>query len=203
MMIEGKAQLQWSVFGGPQVTFARYVIGEKKQEEKMKYGFQLGLGLKVPFENRIYFVPQVFYSLKGYKVTFDRPSVPPDLLAIDNNTTLHTFEIAPLLQLDLNGTPSHFFVRLGPSIDVQMFGHESFNRSAGGPVNRKMKFGFEDYGHFGANLLVHFGYETSNGFSFYAQYTHGFGSVINTDNGPRVYHRAAGISIAYSFRKKN
>ena len=141
--------------------------------------------------------------MKGYKVTLDKPSFPPDSNAIDNNTTIHTFELSPLLQYDFGTQPGHFFVRGGPSLDFQLFGKENFNRMNAGSVSRNMKFSFADYGHFAANLLLHVGYETESGFCIFAQYTHGIASINNADGGPRIFHRAAGISIGkYLNRKK-
>ena len=84
----------------------------KSSPTSNKYGFHLGANLKVPFENKLYFAPAVFYSLKGYKVKFNQPSVLPDSLAVDNNTTIHTFELAALFQYDFTSNPNHFFVKL-------------------------------------------------------------------------------------------
>lgn len=92
------SQVRWNIFAGPQATSARYVIRDKKQTTDIKYGFQAGGGLSVQWENRLYFSPQVFYSLKGFSVKLDRPSFPPDSLAIDNEVTVHSFEIASLLK---------------------------------------------------------------------------------------------------------
>ena len=188
------AQVKIAVFGGPQITSAKYTAESKKQETTNKYGFQLGTTAKVPFENRLYFSPTVFYSLKGYKVKFNQPSYPPDSLAIDNNTTIHTYEVAPLLQYDFNMQSSHFFVKLGPSIDIHLSGKEKFNRSNNTTIDRKMVFSFTKYGRFGANILLQFGYET-NGLFIAGQYTHGIGSINNADFGPRIWHRAYGISF--------
>src|SRR5262245_44036121 len=72
------AQVETFVFGGPQVTTANYKINGVKQPTSDKFGFQLGAQLKVPFENKLFFAPAVFYSLKGYKVKFNEISYPPD-----------------------------------------------------------------------------------------------------------------------------
>ncbi len=197
------SQVQWNVFGGPQATSAHYVIRDKKQNTNMKYGFQLGGGLKAQWENRIYFAPQVFYSLKGYKVKLSRPSFPPDTLAVDNEVTMHSFEIAALIQYNFSDAASHFFIRFGPSIDFQISGKEKFNLSTGGSVSRKMKFSYGDYGHYGASIDLHAGYEMANGFLIYGQYGLGIGTIVNTDDGPIVTHRVAGITVGYHFKRKN
>jgi hypothetical protein len=158
--------------------------------------------MKVPFENNLYFVPTAFYSMKGYKVAFNRTSFPPDSAAIDKNTTFHKFEIAALLQLDFSSKPDHFFIQAGPSLDCQLVGKETLNRASDPPVSRNIKFGFADYGRYSANFLAQFGYESSGGFVISGQITLGLTNIINTDNGPAVLHNAFGISIGKYFKRK-
>lgn len=202
-----QAQTEFGVFAGGQSSWASYStpeidLGSTKQDTKMKYGFQAGAMARVQFEGKLYFAPAVFYSMKGYKVTLTRPSFPPDSLAIDNDVTVHTFEIAPMLQYNFSEAAGHFFIKAGPSIDLQLFGKEKFRRSSGPSVSRNMKFSYGDYGRFGANLLLHLGYETSSGLIIYAHYTHGVATIVNTDNGPTVRHRALGLSIGKFFNRK-
>lgn len=196
------AQPEFGILAGPQMMSARYDVKGKKQETDFKYGFQFGGMMKVPFENKLYFAPAVFYSMKGYKVTFDQFVYPPDPAAIDNDVSLHNVEIAALLQYDFSNNPGHFFIKFGPSIETQLFGKEKFNKITGEQVSRNMKFSFADYGRFGANLLGHLGYETASGFTIFAQYTFGVGSVSNTDGGPSIRHRAFGLSIGKYFNRK-
>ncbi|MGZ8541139.1 MAG: porin family protein [Chitinophagaceae bacterium] len=197
------AQVQVGIFGGPQITSAKYTITGNKQTVTNKYGFHLGANLKVPFENKLYFSPAVFYSMKGYKVKFSQRSLPPDSLAIDNNTLIHTFELAALLQYDFSSQLNHFFVRFGPSLDIQLYGKEKFNRNGNTPVDQKMVFSFTKYGRFGANMILQFGYETNKGLLLSAQYSHGAGSINNADFGPRILHRVWGISIGKYLDRKN
>jgi len=187
------------IFGGPQVTSSKYTINNKKQPNTHKYGFQLGTSMKIPFENKLYFSPAAFYSLKGYKVKFNQRSYHPDSLAIDNNTTLHTFELAALLQYDFNDQPNHFFIKMGPSVDFQIYGKEKFNRSDRTSVEQQMVFSFTKYGRYAANMLMQFGYETKAGLLLSVQYTHGIGSMNNADGGPGIWHRAVGISLGKYF----
>jgi hypothetical protein len=195
-------QIAYGLIAGPQVTSSHYVVRDLSQKNHLKYGFQFGGMLKIPFESNLYFVPMGFYSLKGYKVDFTRFAFPPDTSAVNNNTRIHTFELATLLEVELNSNPSHFFIRGGPSADFQLTGHENFDRKNAGPVSRTMKFSFADYGHFGFNLLAHFGYESEKGYSIFLQYTYGVGSINNADNGPQIFHRAFGISFGYLFHKE-
>jgi Outer membrane protein beta-barrel domain len=196
------AQVQFGLFGGPQVTSSKYTINDKKQSGSQKYGFQLGGNLKVPFENKLYFSPSAFYSLKGYKVKFNQRVSFPDSSALDNNTTIHTFELAPLLQYDFSIHPGHFFVKFGPSIDFQISGKEKYNRSNRTAVDRKMAFSFTQYGRVAANLITQLGYETKDGLLLFAQYSYGIGSMNNADAGPGIWHRVAGISIGKYLNQK-
>ena len=196
------AQVKTAFFGGPQISTAKYRVNSIKQATGNKYGFQLGAAVKVPFENNLYFVPSVFYSLKGYEVTLNQMSVPPDSLAIDNDTRIHTLELAALVQYDFNKTPNHFFVKFGPSIDVQLFGKEKFNRSNHTVIEQDMVFSFTKYGRFAANLLVHFGYETKSGLLVFAHYGHGIGDMNNADFGPAIWHRVYGVSFGKYFGRK-
>ncbi|MEP7375031.1 MAG: porin family protein [Chitinophagaceae bacterium] len=196
------AQVQFGLFGGPQVTSSKYTINGKKQPNSQKYGFQLGASLKVPFDDKLYFAPTAFYSLKGYKVKFNQRSYFPDSLAVDNNTTIHTFELAPLLQYDFSNQPGHFFVKFGPSIDFQLSGKEKYNRSDRTTVDRKMGFSFTRYGHYAANFITQLGYETKDGLLLFAQYSHGIGKTTNADGGPGIWHRVIGISIGKYIDKK-
>jgi len=196
------AQNQLAVFAGPQASTVRYSIEGQHQEAGYKFGFQAGIGMKTPFEGRIYFAPSVFYSLKGYDVSFSRVSFPPDSLAINNSTRLHTFEIAPLLQVDLGTGPGHAYIKAGPSFDLQLSGKEEYDLKGGGTVSRDMKFSFADYGRFSFNALIQFGYET-NSFLVFAQYSHGLTSLNNFDGGPQIRHGVFGLSFGkYINRKK-
>lgn len=202
-VITCSAQVQIGIFAGPQITSSKYTINSKKQPVTNKYGFHLGASVKVPFENKLYFSPAAFYSMKGYKVKFNQRSFPPDSVAIDNNTTIHTFELAALLQYDFSSRPNHFFVKLGPSLDIQLYGKEKFNRDGNTPVDQKMVFSFTRYGRYGANMLLQFGYETGNGLLLAGQYSHGAGSINNADFGPRILHRVWSISVGKYLGKKN
>jgi len=195
-------QTEWAFFAGPQATNTNYVAQGVKQKSTSKYGLQAGVAMKVPFEGKLFFAPEGFYSLKGYKVTYSRFVYPPGPTAADNNTTVHCFELAALLQYDLGSNPSHLFIKAGPSLDFQLFGKEKFNLTGGGSVNQKMKFGPGEYGRYSANLLAQLGYETASGFMIFAQYTHGAANLNNADGGPAFRHRAYGISFGKYFNRK-
>lgn len=200
--INGDAQPVPGLFAGPQMTSSKYTVLGAKQPTTWKTGFNAGFMMKVPFDNNLFFAPQAFYSLKGYKVKFNQRAFPPDTLAIDNNTSIHTFELAALLQYDFS-KHAGFFIRFGPSLDFQLFGNEKFHKTDNSTVDQKMKFDFVNYGRYGASMHLHLGYETKDGFVITAQYTHGMGSINNADYGPRIRHRVFGVTIGKYFKKKN
>jgi hypothetical protein len=181
------------------MSSAHYTINGKKQSTSSKFGLQAGISWKIPFETNLYFAPAIFYSLKGYEVEFTEFSFPPGPEALDNETRIHTGELAFLLQYDFGKKPSHFFLRGGPTLDFQLSGTEKFNLMAGGVNSQKMKFSFGDYGRYAANLLLHFGFETSKGLQVYGQYSHGLASINNADGGPVIKHRGWGLSLGKLF----
>jgi hypothetical protein len=195
------AQVTVGVFAGPQRTTASYHILNQKQPTEFKQGAHAGVLLKVPFENQLYFTPMVNYSLKGYKVAFNLPSFPPSELAVNNDTKIHTLEISPLLHYDLSPKDAHFFIKAGPSIDVNLSGREKFEKRDGKMVNQSMKFSFADYGFATASAIVQVGYETAKGFTVAGQYAHGMASMNNADGGPRIMHRVIGITFGKLFYK--
>lgn len=202
LTLQSAAQNQLAIFAGPQATTTKYTVLGKDQKNTMKYGFQVGASMKVPFENKLFFAPAAFYSMKGYKVKFTEFANPPSLDAVDNNTTIHCFELAALLQFDFGTKPSHFFLKGGPTLDFQLFGKENFNLKAGGSVNRSMTWSPADYGRYSANLLAQIGYETNSGFIIFAQYSYGATSINNADYGPSIRHRVYGISIGKYLKKE-
>ncbi len=197
------SQAAWNIFAGPQLTSAHYTIQGVRQDNTSKIGFQAGVSSKVPFENQLSFSAGAFSSIKGYKVKFNRSAFPPDLNAVDNNTSIFTIEIAALLQFDFRSQPNHFFIKAGPSLDFQIIGREKFKLANGTTQNQEMPYGFANYGRYAANLLAHFGYETSKGLIVFVQYTRGLTSLNNADGGPQILHRAYGIAIGrYLYRRR-
>ena len=183
------------------MTSASYAIESVKQQTSYKPGLQAGIGLKVEFDTRLFFAPAIYYSMKGYKASFKGISFPPDSAALDNNTSFHSVETAFLLQYDFSDKPGHFFIKGGPSLDFQLFGREKFNTPSG-PVKRATPFGYDKYGHYLANLILQLGYELKNDFFIYGHYSQGVTDVNNADAGPRIRHRAIGISFGKFLRSK-
>jgi hypothetical protein len=199
--ISAFSQVQTFIFAGLQGNNARYTIKDSRQNTSFKPGGQAGIGMKIPFEGRLSFVPSFFYSMKGYKVKFNQSSPFPDSTAINNSTTIHCVELGALLQHDFSADPDHFFFRIGPSLDFQLFGKEEFQTNINTTVSRTMPFSFGEYGNYSANAHAHLGYETAGGFFVYAQYTYGLASINNFDEGPKIRHRIVGVSVGFYLKK--
>lgn len=197
------SQNSFGVYGGVQSTTAAYKVRGKKQSTESKVGAQLGVTLKVPFDNQLYFSPIIAYNLKGFKVQLTDSASIPGKNVVSNDLTFHTIEIAPLFQIDLSKEPSHLFVRFGPGIDVVVKGKEKVVFKDGKTENRDMKFGSEYYCPVTTNATLHFGYETQGGFSIFGHYDHGLGSMNNSDYGPEARHRVLGLSLGYYFGRRN
>jgi hypothetical protein len=198
LAFRSQSQIVFGFSAGPQTTSARYTIQNVKQSTDSKYGFHAGVNSKIFFDNQLFFSPAISYSLTGFKVSFDRPSYPPDLLAKDNNTTLHQVDVDLLLQYDFSKKPSHFFVKAGPSLGYIFMGREHFSLLTGEKVDRSMKFGITSmYGSYLGSLVGDCGYETKKGFFIYAHYIHGLTNMSNADGGPQIINRNIGLTLGF------
>jgi len=198
-----RAQVAVGFSAGPQATTASYTIKNVKQPTDFKYGFHAGVSLKVFFDRHLYFSPGISYSLMGYKSTFNQPSMPPDLLAKNNNTSFHQVDFDFLLQYDFGNDPAHFFVKAGPAISYIISGREEFDLITGEYVKRKMKYGItSDYGPYLGSMVMDLGYETNKGFIIYAYYIHGLASMNNVDGGPQIKPRVIGLSVGILLNSK-
>ena len=194
--INAIAQSQLGVLAGVHGSSALYAIKNVKQPTDFKAGFHVGVDYKIPFENRLTFVAALSYSMMGYKVTFNQPSYPPDLLAKDNDTKMHEIDVDPLLQYDITKKSDHFFFRAGPSFNFIISGQEKFNLSTGETIDRNMKFSVTaGYGRYLAGIIAQVGFETSHGFTVYAQYMQQLMSMNNELDGPNIRNRMVGITV--------
>jgi hypothetical protein len=195
--------VQFGIFGGAHMSSTSYSVKSVEQPTDSKTGFHIGAGYKIPFEGILFFSPSISYAMRGYKVQFNEPSFPPDLLAIDNNTTFHEIDVNPLLQFDLSKKPNHLFIKAGPSFNFILWGNEKYNLATGESVDHAMKFSTTNgYGRYNASLTSQFGYETAKGFMIYAYYLRGMISMNNEEQGPSIYNSMYGLTIGTFFKSK-
>lgn len=193
------ANAQFRIYGGVQLSKADYSIQNAKQPTDFKQDFMAGIGLTTLVEGPLYFAPSLYYSQKGYKVTFNRPAYPPDINAKNNNTTLNTICFAPLLQFNLSKSSNHLFFRFAPAADFALSGSETFDSTGGKQVSRSMLFGSTGYSPLTLFGVVQLGFEQRKGFTLFAHYEHGLSSLNNADLGPIILHRIVGVSAGWNF----
>jgi len=197
------AQVEMEVFAGPLVSSATYHIKGNEQPTDSKFGFQAGGGCRIPFENRLSFTPDISYRLLGYKVVFNTPSFPPDLLAEDNNTTMHDIDLDLLLQFDVGKKANHFLIKAGPAFSLIVAGKERYNLQTGEHVERSMTFSvLNSYSRYNAAVVIQPGFITSSGFMICVNYIQYFFSMNNEDQGPSIRNHAFGLTVGKSFGKK-
>lgn len=197
------SQNQVGIFGGIHTTTASYKVRDKKQTTTSKLGGQLALTLKVPFDNHLFFSPVVAYNLKGFKVQLTDSASIPGKDVVNNDLSVHSIDVAPLFHIELSKSPSHLFVRFGPSVDVAFKGKEKLTFKDGKLEDRAMKFGSAYYSPITTTAVFHLGYETKGGFFVFGHYNHGLGSMNNSDFGPKARYRSFGLSLGTYFGKRN
>ncbi|HUC80684.1 MAG TPA: outer membrane beta-barrel protein [Flavisolibacter sp.] len=193
---------QVTIFAGPQMTSAQYGIRGANQETSYKTGFMGGVGLKAFLEGPVYFSPMLFFSRKGYDVTFDRPNFPPDSGAVNNSVVVNTIELAPLLQINFSNKESYGFVRFGPSFDFNLSGRETFDSTSGRRISRDMKFSFGDYSYATVSMNVQTGFQHRSGFTAFVFINAALSSLNNADYGPKIFHRVGGVALGWTLGKK-
>lgn len=197
------AKAQFRIFAGPQITTVKYTIRNVKQNTEQKQGFMAGIGLTNQIEGPLYFAPSLYFNQKGFEVTeFNRPSMPPNEDARNNNITLRTLSLTPLLQINLSKAESHAFVRFGPGFDIALSGNEIFDSSGVKTIDRSMTFGSTAYSPATAFFNVQLGFALKSGLTLHAHYEHGLSSLNNADQGPMILQRVAGIVIGWRFGNK-
>jgi hypothetical protein len=193
------AQVILGVHAGVHQHTVDYTITDIPQPVTAETGFEAGVNLKVFFEEKLFFNPFLFYSLKKYRVSFNSPSYPPSDAAVNNDVTMHTVEFAPLLQYDFSYNPSHFFIRFGPSVDIGVGGKEKFDLNNNTTQSQSVTYSNTQYSRVALSAIGHLGYEFNNSFSVFGYYEYGFGSRNNADDGPKIFHRVLGIAIGKYF----
>lgn len=197
------AQSQVGLFAGVHGSSALYAIKNVKQPTDFKPGVHLGVDCKIPFENRLTFVPALSYNMMGYKVNFNQPSFPPDLLATDNDTRFHEIDVDALLQYDVTKSSNHFFLRAGPSFNFILSGKEKYSLSTGETIDRNMKFSVTNsYGRYLAGIVTELGFETSKGLTIYAHYLQQLISMSNEADGPSIRNRMVGVTVGKFFKSR-
>lgn len=191
------ASAQVRVFAGPLLTTANYKIGDARQVVDPKTGFVAGVALTTLVEGPIYFSPSFSFKRKGFKVSFDRPSTPPDGKAKSNDLTVNAFALAPLLQVNFSKNESRLFVRFGPALEIAASGKENFVKTTNETVKRPAPFGPTAYSRTTTWADLQLGFQHGGRLGFFAFYEQGLSSLNNADLGPVVMQRVVGVAVEW------
>ncbi len=160
-------------------------------------GFHAGIMLKVPFDKKLYFVPQLQYSSKKYGLQYQ--NLYGDSV-VQKSLNIHYIELPLLLQYDAREQRAHIFFQFGPSISFAISGRERISELDQSIVSQKMVFDFYAYDHFEFNLIGRVGYQFGNNMVLSTGYALGLGSIVDDDNGPIVKPRTFTVNLGYWFR---
>jgi hypothetical protein len=173
--------------------FSSYKAPDKLPGKPVHGGYA-GVQLKIPFDNHLFFAPQMDVNYRG--MTLKQP-------AANEYSKITEFQLrlAPLLQVDF-GTPDKntYFLQFGPSIGFGIKGKQTRQDGNNNPLQKNLTYGYQAYGRYDASAHLGLGYETAAGFRLLAEYVHGISNMINTEFGPNLKYSS--ISLGIGFRLK-
>lgn len=158
-------------------------------------GFYLGCLLKIPFDNKLYFVPAIQYSYKNYTIHYN------DADLTSCRMHLNYIEIPMLLNYDFKNSGNYFFIQGGPSFSFALSGKQVNTKPGEASHTENMKFAYTSYGRFEANAVLNLGFHFCNNLSLVGGYALGLGTIVNDDNGPVIKHRMFNFGINYLFNR--
>lgn len=187
----------WGIKGGYNFSLSYFNTNQKLPVTPVHGGYA-GAMLKIPFDNRLFFVPQIDVSYRGMKT---------DSLQRNQYSSITEFHlrVQPLLQLNFKHPQEKvntLFVEFGPSVGFGLTGKQTKQDANNNSIKGKLKYGFTNYGRYDANWHTGIGYETTNGLRILLEYAHGLGNMINTDDGPILKYRNISLGVGYWFGKK-
>lgn len=161
-------------------------------------GGYAGVMMKIPFDNRLFFTPQIDFNYRGMKT---------NALPLNSYSKLNEvqFRLMPVVQIDFKHPSKNentMFVMTGPSLGFGLTGKQTKQDGAGVPANAKLKYGYQHYGMYDASWHAGLGYETTGGLRLLVDYTYGLGNMINTDDAPSLRYHTFSAGIGYWFGRK-
>jgi hypothetical protein len=186
-------KIYYGVKGGYNYVLSAY----SASETNAVHGGYIGFMMKVPFDNRLHFTPQIDLNYRGMKAD----SLPKKQWS---KVTEFQVRLMPLLQIDFkhpDKKANTMFVQFGPSLGFGMKGDQTKQDEAGVPTDGKLKYGFSDYGMFDASWHAGIGYESTGGFRLLFDYAYGLSNMINTDFGPKLKYHTISAGVGYWFGK--
>ncbi|PWU04108.1 MAG: hypothetical protein C5B52_02065 [Bacteroidetes bacterium] len=160
-------------------------------------GFHLGLIVRAPFDNKLYFVPQMVFSHKTYTIQYNNAY--GDSVK-DTHLALNYIELPVLLEYVTSENKPHLFFQFGPSLSIGINGKQKITSMDGTTQDEKMILNYTHYERFEFNLVGRIGYQFPNKFSVWGGYAYGLGSIVDADKGPVIKPRMITATLAYWFR---
>ena len=192
---QGIGKIYYGVKAGYNLVFSNF----SASETKAVHGGYIGAMMKIPFENRVHFSPQIDINYRGMQT---------DSLPKNTFSKVKEFQVRvlPLIQIDFkhpDEKANTAFVQFGPSLGFGITGDQTKQDAAGVPTSGKLKYGFQAYGQFDANWHLGIGYETTGGLRLLVDYAYGLSNMINTEFGPLLKYQTVSAGVGYWFGKKN
>ncbi len=191
------AQVKYGFKAGPHLSNA-YVKTPDGNHPPVNsgLGFHAGVEARIPFEKKLYFLPQLQYAYKTFEVEYDTMDT------LSKKLFLHYLEIPLLLDYEPNPDGRGWTFQFGPSFSIALKGKQNIVSKNGNGDQSDVKFAFNAYGRFEANAVVNLGYRFTNQLAVTAGYSLGMGSIVDDDYGPEIKPRMITMSVHYWLRRK-
>ncbi len=179
---------------GYNYSMSKFVTNKELPTKAISGGY-VGAMLKIPFDGRLFFVPQIDFNYRGMQTDSLQPNQFSSVKELQ-------VRVLPLLQIDFKHPDQKIntlFVQFGPSLGFGVNGKQIKQNGANVPVNANLRYGYQAYGMYDANWHTAFGYETIKGFRVLVEYVHGLGNMINTEDGPTLKYRTITAGVGYWF----
>ena len=189
------AQTNLGIKAGYNYSTARVLAKDVKQKSQYISGYGAGIMLKTWFDGVLHFSPYIAYNRRGY-------SYNPDTGPIKQiKNTIHYIDIVPMLSFDFPVNPTQSFIAaFGPVLGFAITGKEKttyINRPA---TDKKMIFGFADYGRYDVGLTTNIAYRF-NKYLLEIGYLFSLTDLENNDNSVRdIRIRSINLSVGYYFK---
>lgn len=187
-------KIYYGIKGGYSYSLTNYTAADTEGA----HGGYAGVMMKIPFDNRLFFAPQIDFSYRGMKAT----TLPANELSEVKELQLR---VMPLVQIDFKHPDKNentMFVMIGPSLGFGLRGNQVKQDQNATPIKGKLKYGFQDYGQFDASWHTGLGYETTNGLRLIVDYALGLSNMMNRDGGPSIRFHTISAGVGYWFGRK-
>ncbi len=187
-------KIEYGIKGGYSHVFSKFSAAETKGVS----GGYAGVMMKIPFDNRLFFNPQIDFNYRGMQSN----ALPAGTYSKLNEIQ---FRLMPVVQIDFKHPSQNentMFIMTGPSLGFGLIGKQTKQDGAAVPTNAKLKYGYQHYGQYDASWHAGLGYETTSGLRILVDYTYGFGNMINTDDAPSLRYHTFSAGIGYWFGRK-